>query len=202
MDSLCIVGASFAYPENCWFEMACERLNLKPINKAISGTDIIDTAQSMKDNNLFTREEFDSFATFVIMHTHNYDICSEVGVHAPFAAAYDYVVKGYIAMCQALEYNSDSKWYGVEGGKPVDILICTHWHNARKYFNRSAREFAKKWDCVRLCKFDEQTAWSMVGIRRGVAIRRFSKEWQIFSASASDFQLFYYLCASLNQEII
>ena len=64
MDSLCIVGASFAYPENCWFEMACERLNLKPINKAISGTDIIDTAQSMKDNTLFTREELDSFATF------------------------------------------------------------------------------------------------------------------------------------------
>lgn len=161
MDSLCIVGASFAYPENCWFEMACERLNLKPINKAISGTDIIDTAQSMKDNTLFTREELDSFATFVIMHTHNYDICSEVGVHAPFAAAYDYVIRGYIAMCQALENNSDSKWYGVEGGKPVDILICTHWHNARKYFNRSVREFAKKWDCVRLCKFDEQIGFTM-----------------------------------------
>ncbi len=161
MDSLCIVGASFAYPENCWFEMACERLNLKPINKAISGTDIIDTAQSMKDNTLFTREELDSFATFVVMHTHNYDICSEVGVHAPFATAYDYVVKGYIAMCQALEYNSDSKWYGVEGGKPVDILICTHWHDARKYFNRSVREFAQKWDCVRLCKFDEQIGFTM-----------------------------------------
>ena len=65
MDSLCIVGASFAYPENCWFELACEKLGLKPMNKAISGTDIIDTAQSMKDNTLFTREELDSFATFV-----------------------------------------------------------------------------------------------------------------------------------------
>ena len=100
MDSLCIVGASFAYPENCWFELACEKLGLKPMNKAISGTDIIDTAQSMKDNTLFTREELDSFATFVIMHTHNYDICSEVGVHAPFTEAYDYVIRGYIAMCQ------------------------------------------------------------------------------------------------------
>ena len=161
MDSLCIVGASFAYPENCWFEMACEKLGLKPINKAISGTDIIDTAQSMKDNTLFTREELDSFATFVIMHTHNYDICSEVGVHAPFAEAYDYVIRGYTAMCQSLEYDTSSKWFGVEGGKPVDILICTHWHDARRTFNRSVRKLDQKWDCVRLCKFDEQIGFSM-----------------------------------------
>lgn len=161
MDSLCIVGASFAYPENCWFEMACEKLGLTPMNKAVSGTDIIDTALSMKDNTLFTRGELDSFATFVIMHTHNYDICSEEGVHAPFTAAYDYVIKGYIAMCQALEHNSDSRWYGVEGGKPVDIIICTHWHDARKLFNRSARKLDQKWDCVRLCKFDEQIGFTM-----------------------------------------
>ena len=81
-DSLCIVGASFAYPENCWFELACEQLGLKPINKAISGSNIKDTAQSMRDNTLFTLEELDSFATFVIMHTHNYNICLTSGVHA------------------------------------------------------------------------------------------------------------------------
>ena len=53
-DSLCIVGASFAYPENGWFELACEELGRKPINKAVSGSSIKDTAKSMKESMLFT----------------------------------------------------------------------------------------------------------------------------------------------------
>ena len=124
-DSLCIVGASFAYPENGWFEMAC------------------------------------SFTTLVIMHTHNVNVCSNVGVHAPFTEAFDYVIKGYTALCQSLENNPKSKWYGTEGGKPVDIIVCTHWHDARRTYNSSVRKLDKKWDCVRLCKFDEQIGFTM-----------------------------------------
>ena len=160
-DSLCIVGASFAYPENGWFEMACEKLGLKPINKAVSGTSIKDTAKSMKESTLFTLEELDSFTTLVIMHTHNVNVCSNVGVHAPFTEAFDYVIKGYMALCQSLENNPKSKWYGTEGGKPVDILICTHWHDARRTYNNSVRKLDQKWDCVRLCKFDEQIGFTM-----------------------------------------
>lgn len=159
-DSLCIVGVSFAYPENCWFELACEQLGLKPINKAVSGTSIKDTAKSMKESTLFTLEELDSFATFVIMHTHNYNICLTSGVHAPYTEAYDYVVKQYTALCQALEFNPDSKWFGTPGGKPVDIIICTHWHDARRTYNSSVRKLDKKWEAVRLCKFDEQIGFT------------------------------------------
>ena len=107
-DSLCIVGASFAYPENGWFEMACEKLGLKPINKAVSGTSIKDTAKSMKESTLFTLEELDSFTALVIMHTHNVNVCSNVGVHAPFTEAFDYVIKGYTAMCQSLVVNHNA----------------------------------------------------------------------------------------------
>ncbi len=159
-DSLCIVGASFAYPENCWFELACEQLQLKPINKAISGSNIKDTAKSMRENSLFTLEELDSFATFAIMHTHNYNVYDGVGVHTPYVEAYDYVIKQYIALCQALEFNPDSKWFGIAGGKPVDILICTHWHDARTNFNESVRKLDDKWESVRLCKFDEQIGFT------------------------------------------
>jgi hypothetical protein len=159
-DSLCIVGASFAYPENCWFELACEKMGLKPINKAISGTNIKDTAQSMRENSLFTLEELDSFATFAIMHTHNYNVYDGVGVHTPYVEAYDYVIKQYSALCQALEFNPDSKWFGIAGGKPVDILICTHWHDARTNFNESVRKLDEKWESVRLCKFDEQIGFT------------------------------------------
>ena len=159
-DSLCIVGASFAYPENCWFELACEKMGLKPINKAISGSNIKYTAQSMRENSLFTLEELDSFATFAIMHTHNYNVYDGVGVHTPYVEAYDYVIKQYSAICQALEFNPDSKWFGIAGGKPVDILICTHWHDARTNFNESVRKLDEKWESVRLCKFDEQIGFT------------------------------------------
>ena len=159
-DSLCIVGASFAYPENCWFELACEQLGLKPINKAISGSNIKDTAQSMRENRLFTLEELDSFATFAIMHTHNYNVFDGVGVHTPYVEAYDYVIKQYSALCQALEFNPDSKWFGIAGGKPVDILICTPGHDARTNFNESVRKLDEKWESVRLCKFDEQIGFT------------------------------------------
>jgi hypothetical protein len=159
-DSLCIVGASFTYPENCWFELACEKMGLKPINKAISGSNIKDTAQSMRENSLFTLDELDSFATFAIMHTHNYNVYDGVGVHTPYVEAYDYVIKQYSALCQALEFNTDSKWFGIAGGKPVDILICTHWHDARTNFNESVRKLDEKWESVRLCKFDEQIGFT------------------------------------------
>ena len=160
-DSLCIVGASFASSENGWFELACEQLGIRPINKAVSGSNIKDTAKSLKESTLFTLEELDSFTTLVIMHTHNVNVCSNEGVHAPYTQAFDYVIKGYTALCQSLENNPKSKWYGTEGGKPVDILICTHWHDARRTFNLSVRKLDQKWDCVRLCKFDEQIGFTM-----------------------------------------
>ena len=135
-------------------------MGLKPINKAISGSNIKDTAQSMRENSLFTLEELDSFATFAIMHTHNYNVYDGVGVHTPYVEAYDYVIKQYSALCQALEFNPDSKWFGIAGGKPVDILICTHWHDARTNFNESVRKLDEKWEAVRLCKFDEQIGFT------------------------------------------
>jgi hypothetical protein len=135
-------------------------MGLKPINKAISGSNIKDTAQSMRENSLFTLEELDSFATFAIMHTHNYNVYDGVGVHIPYVEAYDYVIKQYCAICQALEFNPDSKWFGIAGGKPVDILICTHWHDARTNFNESVRKLDEKWESVRLCKFDEQIGFT------------------------------------------
>ncbi|MBO5771377.1 MAG: DUF5040 domain-containing protein, partial [Alistipes sp.] len=42
---ICILGASIAFPENTWFEMACESLNTQGINKARgNGTRIGDDA--------------------------------------------------------------------------------------------------------------------------------------------------------------
>lgn len=166
-DGVCIVGASFAYSENGWFEMACEMSGKEAINRAVSGTNIITTAMDMYENRLFTVAEHDSFETFVIMHTHNVDVCTlhgnnyTVSVNMSYAEGFDYVLSRYISECKALELNPKSKWYGVEGGKRVDIILCTHWHDARTEYNNSVRRLAQRWGSdVRLCEFDTQIGFS------------------------------------------
>ena len=43
-ESIYMIGASIAYPENTWFEMGCEQLGLTSINRAVSGTRPTDSA--------------------------------------------------------------------------------------------------------------------------------------------------------------
>lgn len=168
-DALAIVGASFAYPENGWFEIACQQLGFKAINKAISGENIKHTAVKFKNMNQFTKAEFDSFGTLVIMHTHDFDVyggddflpVEELMDNPTPADAYDFVIRRYIAQCQALEFDALSAWYGTKGGKPVNIILCTHWHDARVRFNDSVRLLAARWKgYVRLCEFDTQIGFS------------------------------------------
>ena len=162
---VCIIGASFAYPENGWFELACEELGCMPINKAVSSENIIHNALRFKDKTQFAEGEMDTFSTFVIMHTHNIDAyCEEsgkFGENPTIAEAYDYVIRSYISMCRELEFNSSSAWYGIVGGKPVDIILCTHWHDARVTFNDSVRRLAERWTgYVRLCEFDKNIGFT------------------------------------------
>ena len=168
-DALAIVGASFAYPENGWFELACEQLGYVPINKAISGENIKHTALKFKHMAQFTKAECDRFGTLVIMHTHDFDVyggdefvaVEELSDNPTPAEAYDYVIRSYIAMCQALEFDALSVWYGIKGGKPIDIILCTHWHDARVVFNDSVRRLAARWaGYVRLCEFDTQIGFT------------------------------------------
>lgn len=168
-DAMAIVGASFAYPENGWFELACERLGYAPINRAVSGENIKHTALKFKNMTQFSKTEMDSFATLVIMHTHDFDVyggdefvaVEVLGDNPTPAEAYDYVIRRYITMCQTLEFDTSSVWYGVEGGKPVDIILCTHWHDARDRFNSSVRRLAVRWEgYARLCEFDKFIGFS------------------------------------------
>ena len=58
-DSVYMIGASIAYHENGWFEMGCEQLGLLPINRAISGESVGDSAVRMHDGTEYTVEELD-----------------------------------------------------------------------------------------------------------------------------------------------
>src|SRR3546814_12640978 len=66
-----LTGASFATSVNGWFELGCEKIGLQPLNRAIGGEAIADAATRMEAGELYTVEELDDLAAFVIMQVHN-----------------------------------------------------------------------------------------------------------------------------------
>lgn len=171
-ESIYMIGASIVAPENTWFEIACEQLGLTPINRAVSGTRPTDSAVRISRGGEFSFEELDSFDVFAIMHCHELEVCDEsklfedyhdydVNEKMDYSQAFDYIIRKYIDECRALEHNPDSKWFGIEGGKPVKIMLCTYWHDARVVYNTSIRRLAERWkNYTHLCAFDENIGFT------------------------------------------
>jgi len=169
--TILLTGASFASADNGWFELACSKLNATPINRAVGGEAIANTANKMIEGTLYSFEELEKLDALVIMQVHNEDVFDEsqllpryTDYSTPFdrsnyAAAYDYVIKRNIAECYALKDNPDSRYYGTKNGKPVAIVLCTDWHDARTIYNSSIRKLAKKWGFP-LVEFDTYIGFS------------------------------------------
>lgn len=169
--TLLLTGASFATPLNGWFEIGCQAMNITPINRAIGGKAISDTANQMAEGTLYNREELDRIDALVIMHTHERDVYDETHLkvnyrdyplpfdRSNYAAAYDYVIKRYISDCYALKDDPASPYYGTPHGKVPVIILCTHWHNARSTFNSSVRKLAAKWG-LSLIEFDKHIGFN------------------------------------------
>ncbi|GHU91397.1 hypothetical protein FACS1894155_11010 [Bacteroidia bacterium] len=169
--NILLTGASFASPENGWFEIACRELHANPINRAIGGEAIANTANRMSDGTLYTREELENIDAMVIMQVHDKDVfenseikknfeCYKVPFErSNYAAAFDYVIKRYISDCYELLNDSTSKYYKTRSGKPVVIVLCTNWHDGRPVYNNSVRKLAEKWG-LPLVKFDEYIGFS------------------------------------------
>jgi hypothetical protein len=166
-----LTGASFASRENTWFEMACRQLDAQPVNKAIGGEAIANSANRMIEGTLYSPEELENTDAFVIMQVHNRDVFDETALQTsykdyptPFnrdnyAIAYDYVIKRYITECYELKNNPQSKYYGSPMGKPVVVVLCTDWHDARVIYNSSIRKLAAKWGFP-LVEFDKNIGFS------------------------------------------
>ena len=125
-----LAGASFAVPENGWFELVCDAFNAEAMNKAVSGDAIKHTASDMFYDRFYTDEELERNDAFIIMHVHNQDVASTTGIkenyedytHADiqqYNTAYDYVIKRYKTDCYNLKNNPNSKYYQTENGKPA-----------------------------------------------------------------------------------
>lgn len=165
-----LAGASFAVPENGWFELVCEAFNAEPLNKAVSGDAIKNTASDMYYDRFYTTEELDRIDAFIIMHVHNQDVASTNGIKENYEdythseiqmynTAYDYVIKRYKADCYNLKFNPESRYYQTENGKPATIILCTHWHDSRIDYNQSIRTLAERWQ-LPLIELDENIGFT------------------------------------------
>ncbi len=132
-----MTGASFASPQNGWFEIGCRKLNAEAINRSIGGEAIANTANRMVNGTLYSKEELEEIDALVIMQVHNKDVYEELQLkdkytdyEVPFdrsnyAAAYDYVIKRYLTECYELRNDTTSKYYNTPYGKPA-ILSLIH----------------------------------------------------------------------------
>jgi len=169
--NILLTGASFASSSNMWFEVGCDVLGANAINRAIGGEAIASTANRMIKGTLYSPEELDNIDALIIMQVHNRDVFDEnqlkeeyTDYETPFkrdnyAAAYDYVIKRYLAECYNQKDNPASKYYGTKSGKPAVIVLCTHWHDSRTIYNESVRKLAAKWGFP-LVEFDKYIGFS------------------------------------------
>lgn len=151
-----LTGASFAVPENGWFELSCKAFNAEAINKAVSGEAIYHTANRMATNTFYTQAELERTDALIIMHVHNQNVADATWLKenyadytmptSNYAIAYDYVIKRYKDDCYKLKNDPTSKYYGTPNGKPAVIILCTHWHDARTVYNPAIRLLAQKWN--------------------------------------------------------
>ena len=104
-----MTGASFAEPNNKWFELGCKSLGVNAINKAVGGESIADTANKMAAGTLYSSDEFEKMDVLVIMHVHEKDVFNEDRLkenyedytlpfdNTDYASCFDYVIKRYIS---------------------------------------------------------------------------------------------------------
>lgn len=169
--TILLTGASFASPQNGWFELGCGLLHAEPLNRAIGGEAIANTANRMMDGTLYTKEELEQIDAFVIMQVHDKDVADKnqlkenyTDYQTPFdksnyAAAFDYVIKRYLTDCYLLKDDPKSRYYQTKSGKPAVIVLCTSWHDARTTYNASIRKLAAKWGFP-LVEFDRWIGFS------------------------------------------
>ena len=169
--TILLTGASFASPQNGWFEIGCRQLDARALNRAIGGESIADTANRMAEGTLWNAGELDEMDALVIMQVHNRDVSATGGLkekytdyttpfdRSNYTAAFDYVIKRYQSECYALKDDPKSKYYGTKSGKPAVIVLCTDWHDARTTYNAAIRRLAARWG-LPLVEFDRNIGFS------------------------------------------
>ena len=149
--NIVLIGASFAYPDNGWFEYAALKYGFIGTNRGRSGTYMYDVALNfigVSDAThwyCFSDDIIRNCDVLAIMYTHNLDCYNGADLQEDWhdyvpsnsmsdAAAYDYVIKRFLDKRLELGVKTLPK-----------IILCTHWHNGRTVFNESVRSLSEKW---------------------------------------------------------
>ncbi|AJH15311.1 DUF5040 domain-containing protein [Myroides profundi] len=155
-----MIGASFASPENSWYKNAYNRLRSYHVNYADGGgVGMNNYVNKIYRGELYTKETLDKFNHLVIYISHNLNVYNQKGVRESYldyepingnqynsTQNWDYCLKKYSADCEAQKNNPNSKYYGTKRGKPVSVIVFTHWHDGREIYNESIRKLRSKWD--------------------------------------------------------
>ena len=77
--TILLTGASFASPQNGWFEIGCRQLDARAINRAIGGESIADTANRMAEGTLWNAGELDAQNYLLLLGNTELDPQRELG---------------------------------------------------------------------------------------------------------------------------
>lgn len=149
-----VIGASLIEPANGWVEMACKKLSIGCINRAIGGDLTFNAAQRFYKNEYFTQKELQNIDILLIQFANCKDVCGNQDSLLPTTQDY---TNSYTEFSDQLfrEYNYAQqmdyiikKWQEIcrENNTPMHIIFVTHWHDSRATYNESVRKLAARWN--------------------------------------------------------
>ena len=120
--TILLTGASFASPQNGWFEIGCRQLDARALNRAIGGESIADTANRMAEGTLWNAGELDEMDALVIMQVHNRDVSATGGLKEKYT---DYTAAEIDELWAEKEASPETAALLAENGLPNLALIFT-----------------------------------------------------------------------------
>ena len=127
--TILLTGASFASPQNGWFEIGCRQLDARAINRAIGGESIADTANRMAEGTLWNAGELDEMDALVIMQVHNRDASATGGLKEKYT---DYTAAEIDELWAEREESELTKRLLAENGLPNLAQVFTQRRYVRK----------------------------------------------------------------------
>ena len=127
--TILLTGASFASPQNGWFEIGCRQLDARALNRAIGGESIADTANRMAEGTLWNAGELDEMDALVIMQVHNRDVSATGGLKEKYT---DYTAAEIDELWAEREESELTKRLLAENGLPNLAQVFTQRRYVRK----------------------------------------------------------------------
>ena len=127
--TILLTGASFASPQNGWFEIGCRQLDARAPNRAIGGESIADTANRMAEGTLWNAGELDEMDALVIMQVHNRDVSATGGLKEKYT---DYTAAEIDELWAEREESELTKRLLAENGLPNLAQVFTQRRYVRK----------------------------------------------------------------------